>query len=348
MERARQIKMAGVRIYLVFFALALAAAGCDNPITSNVIQEKEYYESDAWLKIYFCPKQDCNSAMINAVNNGQESVHCAFYDLDLKDLIDAIAKKSNSADVKVIIDAENYDGQIKGSGIKIAKTNAKMHNKFCVIDHNLVLTGSTNPTNNDAHKNNNNLVIMNSEYIAENYEDEFNELWNGIYSGGNNIKYNKIHTPIGQIENYFCPEDCALENNGGLYRIIGLIRNAESSVKIASFSFTHEEMADELLKADIEGINVSVLMERRQRNVQNSQYARLKDFGLNIKIDGNKNNMHHKFIVIDNKIVITGSPNFSFSGFNRNDENMLIIFNEQLALGFAKEFDRLFDEGEVV
>jgi len=321
--------------------------GCDNNATGKVVNEN-ILENNVKISAYFCPKHDCEAAIIERINNAEKSVNCAFYDLDLANLIEAIAKKSNSADVKIIIDAENYDGQIKGNGIKIAKTNAKMHNKFCVIDNNLVLTGSTNPTNNDAHKNNNNLVIMNSEYIAENYEDEFNELWNGIYSGGNNIKYNKLHTPIGQIENYFCPEDCALENNGGLYRIIELIRNAESSVKIASFSFTHEELADELLKADIEGIDVSVLMERRQRNVQNSQYARLKDFGLNIKVDNNKNNMHHKFIVIDDKIVITGSPNFSFSGFNRNDENMLIIFNEELALGFAREFDKLFLEGEAV
>jgi phosphatidylserine/phosphatidylglycerophosphate/cardiolipin synthase-like enzyme len=52
--------------------------------------------------------------------------------------------------------------------------------------------------------------------------------------------------------------------------------------------------------------------------------------------------------VIDNKIVITGSPNFSFSGFNRNDENMVIIYDESLALKYFKEFERLFGEGEVV
>ncbi len=329
------------------FLLIILINGCDNNLTGNIAREN-INENNVKLSAYFCPKHDCEAAIIGSINNAKKSVNCAFYDLDLKDLIRAITKKSSSADVKVIIDTENYDGQIKGDGIKIAKTNAKMHNKFCVIDNNLVLTGSTNPTNNGVNKNNNNLVIINSDYIAENYEDEFNELWNGIYSSGNNVKYNKIHTPIGQIENYFCPEDCALENNGGLYRVIELIRNAESSVKVASFSFTNEEVADELLKADIKGINVSVLMEARQRNVQNSQYTRLKGFGLNIKIDGNKNNMHNKFIVIDGKIVVTGSPNFSFSGFNRNDENMLIIFNEQLALGFAREFDKLFGEGKLV
>ena len=345
-EGSKMLKIDNICFSFIFLLIILIN-GCDNGATGNIVHEG-INENDVNLSAYFCPKHDCEAAIIKSIDNAKKSAHCAFYDLNLNDLISAIAKKSNSADVKIIIDAENYDGQIKGDGIKIAKTNAKMHNKFCVIDDNLVLTGSTNPTNNDAHKNNNNLIMINSDYIAENYEDEFEELWNGIYSSGNKVKYNKINTPIGQIENYFCPEDCALENNGGLYRIIELVRNAESSVKIASFSFTREELADELLKADIKGINIAILTEARQRNVQNSQYARLKDFGLNIRIDGNKNNMHHKFIVIDDKIVVTGSPNFSFSGFNRNDENMLIIFNEELALGFTREFDRMFTEGETI
>ena len=337
------------KLYFVFIVLILILInGCNNPITSNVIQEKEYYESDVQLKIYFCPKQDCNSAMINAVNNAQESVHCAFYDLELEELIKALSKKSREADVKVIIDKGNYEGEIKGEGVKAVASRQYMHNKFCVIDGNTIFTGSTNPTDNDAYRNNNNLIILNSKYLADNYESEFNELWKGILSSGDNVKYGKINTNIGLIENYFCPEDCTLENNGGLYRIIELIRNAEKSVKIASFSFTHEELADELLKADIKGVNVSVLMERKQRNVMGSQYQRVKDFGLNIRLDGNKYTMHHKFIIIDDKIVITGSPNFTLSGFNKNDENMLIIFNEELALGFVKEFDRLFEEGEAV
>ena len=58
--------------------------------------------------------------------------------------------------------------------------------------------------------------------------------------------------------------------------------------------------------------------------------------------------MHHKFIIIDDKIVVTGSPNYSFSGFNRNDENMLIFYNRDIASRFSAEFNKLFAEGEVV
>ena len=53
--------------------------------------------------------------------------------------------------------------------------------------------------------------------------------------------------------------------------------------------------------------------------------------------------MHHKFMVIDGKIVVTGSPNFTSAGFNKNDENMLIIYDESIATKFRDEFDTIFD-----
>ncbi len=328
--------------------LFLFISGCGNAVTGNAVKNEGIYENGIKAEAFFCPKYNCSRALAEFANNAQKSLHCAFYDLNLEDLIKAIAAKSHTADVKVVVFKENYDGQIKGPGVKAVGSRHYMHNKFCVSDSKIVLTGSTNPTNNDANLNNNNIIIINSNYLAQNYEDEFEELWNGAYSSGDTVGYNKINTDIGVIESYFCPEDCGISPNGGVSRVIGLIRNAKESVKVASFSFTHEGMSDEMVKADIKGINVSVLTESKQRNVQNSQYERMRDFGANIKIDGNKYTMHHKFIVIDSKIVVTGSPNFSFSGFNSNDENMLIIYNEDLALGFIKEFNRIFDEGEVV
>ncbi|MFH0867856.1 MAG: phospholipase D-like domain-containing protein [Candidatus Woesearchaeota archaeon] len=333
--------------YIALLVVVLLISGCNNALTGNVASDHDLYETGIGIGVYFCPEDDCDKIIETVVDNAEISVHCAFFDLDLKDLIKKIAAKSYNADVKVIVDDGNYDGQIKGEGIRVAKSKQYMHNKFCIIDKNMVLTGSMNPTDNGANLNNNNMVFIESKYIAENYENEFNELWNGIYASGDNVKYDKIDTDIGQIENYFCPEDCTLES-WGINKIINLVNNAEKSVKVAIFSFTHEELADELVKADIRGVDVKVLVERKQRNVQNSQYSRLKDFGVNIKVDGNKYNMHHKFIVIDDSIVITGSPNFSFSGFNRNDENMLIMYNEDVALRFVNEFDRLFSEGEVI
>jgi phosphatidylserine/phosphatidylglycerophosphate/cardiolipin synthase-like enzyme len=337
--RTKILLIKGESFFLTIF-LILMISGCR--AIGNLVDE-DINENNVEINAYFCPQYDCGEIINDMVNNAQTSVHCAFYDLDFGDLISTISKKSHFADVRILIDKNNYDGQIKGDGVKVVKPKSKMHNKFCIFDGNYVLTGSTNPTNNGFNKNNNNVLIIDSEYIAENYEEEFNELWDGIYSSGDSVKYDRIDTNVGKIENYFCPEDC---NDGE--RVIDLIKYAEKSVKVASFSFTHGDLGDELVKSDIKGVDVYILTERRQRNVQGSQYTKLKDFGLNIKVDGNKNNMHHKFIVIDDEIVVLGSPNFSFSGFNRNDENMLIIFNQELALGYGKEFDRMFDLGEKV
>lgn len=327
-------------IRLAVFILAIIAAGCSGVITSRVIEGKGDYNDNVELKAYFCPRHDCGFIMQEAINAAQKSVHCAFFELNLKEITQALAHKSHVADVKVVVDKRGYDGQIKG--VKIADSRYYMHNKFCIIDGKIVVTGSANPTSNDAKLNNNNLLILDSEYLAQNYEDEFEELWSGIYSGGNPVRYWKLNSSIGQIENYFCPEDC---KEGGIYRVIDLAKKAEKSIKVAAFSFTYEELADELVRADIRGVNVTVVVERSQRNAQNSQYERLKDFGISIRLDGNKRNMHHKFIVIDDKILVVGSPNFSLSGNNRNDENMLIFYNEKLALGFSNEFNYLFDIG---
>ena len=48
--------------------------------------------------------------------------------------------------------------------------------------------------------------------------------------------------------------------------------------------------------------------------------------------------MHHKVCIIDEKIVVTGSFNPTGSGDYRNDENILIIHNEEIAKRFVEEF----------
>ena len=59
------------------------------------------------------------------------------------------------------------------------------------------------------------------------------------------------------------------------------------------------------------------------------------------------NKLHHKFAVIDNKTVITGSFNWSPSAAHTNDETLLVIHSPQLAQHFTREMDRLWDGAEL-
>ena len=54
--------------------------------------------------------------------------------------------------------------------------------------------------------------------------------------------------------------------------------------------------------------------------------------------------MHNKFIIVDNKIVVTGSYNFTKNGNEKNDENFVVIFDEGTISLYKEEFFELWIE----
>jgi phosphatidylserine/phosphatidylglycerophosphate/cardiolipin synthase-like enzyme len=52
--------------------------------------------------------------------------------------------------------------------------------------------------------------------------------------------------------------------------------------------------------------------------------------------------MHHKVMIIDDQIVIMGSYNFTASAENVNDENLIVIYNPDIAAQYLREFQRVY------
>ena len=52
--------------------------------------------------------------------------------------------------------------------------------------------------------------------------------------------------------------------------------------------------------------------------------------------------MHHKFAIIDNRILLTGSYNWTFSANNRNDENLMVIDDPEIIEIFQNQFINLW------
>jgi phosphatidylserine/phosphatidylglycerophosphate/cardiolipin synthase-like enzyme len=316
---------------ILLFILIILINGCASlNITGKTTEDIIIKETTEETVVYFCPKDDCSKILTDFISSAKNSVHCALFDVDLKDVIHIIAKKSSKIDVKLVVDNNNY-GEITGPGVKQDNNNQLTHNKFCLIDGEKIFTGSFNPTERGAYKNNNNLLILYSKYLAENYEDEFQELWNG-----DEVKHPIIYLNNKKIENYFCPEDNCKEH------VIENLNSAEKSIYFMTFSFTDEEVADAILFKD-NNIEIKGVFEKMQAGSKYSQYKRLKEFGLDVKLDKNKYNMHHKVFIIDNETVITGSYNPSGSGNYRNDENIIIIHDKDIAKKYLEEFEDVFN-----
>jgi phosphatidylserine/phosphatidylglycerophosphate/cardiolipin synthase-like enzyme len=65
-----------------------------------------------------------------------------------------------------------------------------------------------------------------------------------------------------------------------------------------------------------------------------------------VRLDGNPKSLHHKVIIIDGQIVVTGYYNFSKSARTRNDENTLILHSREMARLYVEEFERVWGIAE--
>ena len=152
-------------------------------------------------------------------------------------------------------------------------------------------------------------------------------------------------------EVYFSPQ------GGAEVALEKLLDEARQDIRAALYFFTNRTLAAALLRAHKRGVKIQVIIDGndesdyskgyylRQRGVdvryarglpkeakkrKKSKY-RVKKFGL----------MHHKFMVVDDKMVATGSYNWTASAEKWNRENLLIIKSSSLARKYTAEFKKI-------
>jgi phosphatidylserine/phosphatidylglycerophosphate/cardiolipin synthase-like enzyme len=289
--------------------------------------------------------------LVAALDLARLSVDLAAYDLNLWSVRDALlSAHRRGVQVRLVCDSDNIDREeiqaLIEAGIPVLgdRRESLMHHKFTVIDRQEVWTGSMNYTLNGAYKNDNNLIRIRSSQLAEDYLTEFDEMFVADLFGSASLK----NTPFPNlaiegtlVEVYFSPEDGVATN------IIRHIESAQETIYFMAYSFTADEIAAALIARVEEGVDVAGVMEWSQfRSNAGSEFENFTVNGLDVRLDGNPANMHHKVIIIDEKTVITGSYNFSVSAEKRNDENIVVIHNEEIATQFLNEFARVYAQAQ--
>ena len=124
--------------------------------------------------------------------------------------------------------------------------------------------------------------------------------------------------------------------------IIKKINQAEAFINIAMYIFTDKEIALPLINAQKRGVKVRVYLDKSQIESSYSVSRLLVQKGLKVRVSTNNYIMHHKFAVIDNRLVLTGSYNWTFSANNRNDENLMAIDEPEIIEIFENQFVNLW------
>ncbi len=127
-----------------------------------------------------------------------------------------------------------------------------------------------------------------------------------------------------------------------------LIDDASRSVDAGLYRLDHPRLVATLDSAGIRGLRVRVVLD--QNKCQESRPTRelLKGarfpFRLSFGRRGNGSKMHHKFAILDDRLALTGSYNWTLESEEQNFENLLILDEPQLLEAYRQEFEALWEE----
>jgi len=74
-------------------------------------------------------------------------------------------------------------------------------------------------------------------------------------------------------------------------------------------------------------------------------YVALEEAGIEQTLRETSGIMHNKFVVVDERVVWTGSTNLTFNGLYRNNNDALLLDSAALAEEFTAEFEQMFLDG---
>ncbi len=179
------------------------------------------------IEVYFSPNGGCKNAIIREIRNAEKTIYIAMYVLSEDDIIEELIRaKGRKVDVKILLDWEGIEGgytremKMRKAGIDVKisrkRENANMHNKFAVIDGEIIITGSYNWTRNAEVLNDENLLIIKGEReISKRFQEHFLKMFKdgtspdvvGKYVNGNDKKevrkyVGKYAYVVGKVYNY--------------------------------------------------------------------------------------------------------------------------------------------------
>ena len=113
--------------------------------------------------------------------------------------------------------------------------------------------------------------------------------------------------------------------------IIQSIDASQTEVLVQAYGFTHNAIAQALVRAHARGVVVRVLLDQKSQTSNRYVIDVLTQAQIELRQDGKHAIAHNKVMVIDQHIVITGSFNFTNSAATRNAENFLVLKSADLA-----------------
>lgn len=248
-------------------------------------------------------------------------------------------KASDGVDIHLVIDRDHVSGlkSILHPSITIGTRltgEGHLHHKIIVVDRAYIWLGSANFTPNSLAGSKNLAIGYYSPEIGEKLHHEATH----IESQGQREGITPLFCYYGDqlLELYILPHNqperpSVIEtsmNEIAKQKLISLFDNAQHHINVSIEQLTFKDASRALIRAHQRGVMVEVYTP----HLNDDAVKLLIQERMNVKLG---HNIHHKFALIDNKILLNGSPNWSMNAFSRSDESFIVLNDisaEQLAV----------------
>ncbi|XP_069702114.1 uncharacterized protein zuc [Periplaneta americana] len=127
-------------------------------------------------------------------------------------------------------------------------------------------------------------------------------------------------------------------------RILELLQKPNESLDICIYLLTCQDFLDAIVKVYKKGIRVRIIADADMADGSGAQIYTFMKYGIPVRMKKSPFLMHHKFFVIDNHILATGSCNLTMQALTGNWDNILITSVPELVKPFSEHFAQLWEE----
>ena len=322
------------------------------------------------IELYMGPKQlnapdDLNSVIVDFIKKTEKRLYVAIQEIDSQDIAEALIEaRKRKVLVKIVIEqdylrqspARKYPFKPGGGteenrklhdailrtniDVKVDYNTSIFHQKFMVRDGQSVLTGSTNFTKTGTSANLNHVIIIHDENIAKIYSREFREIQKGHFG-----KLNEGHDPYPPqaivsnvpVRVLFAPD------HSPEMEIMKQMLKARHRIDFAIFTFSKSSGIDDTMIVRAQGgIAIRGIMDGMMANQKWAATHPVHKAGAKlytVRKSNTLNKLHHKLMVLDSRVIIAGSFNYTGPANMLNDENIIMIgnFNDASAQSLKRQ-----------
>lgn len=261
-------------------------------------------------------QQDLRLTLLEAIKTAHSSIHLVMFGLSDRAILSELCRKmGNDIATTVYYDPKGsprLEKILQGGNIHPVKTAGLMHRKILILDDETVFIGSANMTTASLRMHDNLVIGIQNRKIAQ-----FLKNHAPISSG-------HLKTIAGgqEVEIWLLPDP----RGHALNDLRKKIRSATHSIRIALFTFTHPQLLEEVIHAHKRGVKVSVVVDMHSTFGASARTIEsLKKAGVPVLMSQGVQLLHHKFIYIDERTLVSGSANWTKSAFYKNSDCIVIL-----------------------